>query len=152
MTPILIALSYWLHTLATVVFIGHFVLLTMIYIPALAATPTALSAISKQSRKWMYISLLVFTITGLYLTIIDPDYLGIGKFNNIWSVMMLIKHLLIVVMIAMGFWFNVILRVGPLMSSNTGAEQALTRFHGYVSAMAICGALVLLLTALAQAN
>ena len=150
MTPILIGISYWLHALATVVFIGHFVLLAVIYIPALADTPTALSAISKQSRWWMYASLLVFTITGVYLMIIDPDYLGIGKFNNLWSVMMLVKHLLIVVMIAMGFWFNAIMRVGPLMSSNTGAEQAFARFRWYVNAMAVCGVLVLLFTALAQ--
>ncbi|RPH60351.1 MAG: hypothetical protein EHM81_06430 [Chloroflexi bacterium] len=150
MTPILIALSYWLHALATVVFIGHFILLAAIYLPALAENPATLSGISKRSRWWMYASLLVFTITGVYLMFVDPGYLGIGKFNNFWSVMMLVKHLLIVVMIAMGFWFNAILRVGPLMNSNTGAEQALARFRWYVNAMAICGVLVLLLTALAQ--
>jgi uncharacterized membrane protein len=152
MTPILITLSCWLHALATVVFIGHFVLLALIYLPALADIPTALSAISKRSRIWMYASLLVFTITGVYLMFIDSNYLGIGKFNNLWSVMMLVKHLLIVGMIVMGFWFNAIMRVGPLMNSNTGAVQAVARFRWYVNAMAICGALVLLLTALAQAD
>jgi len=86
----------------------------------------------------------------VYLMFVDPNYLGIGKFNNFWSVMMLVKHLLIVGMIGMGFWFNAILRVGPLMSSNTGAVQALARFRSYVNAMAICGVLILLLTALAQ--
>lgn len=151
MTPILIALSYWFHALATVIFIGHFVLLAVMYLPALADTPAALSAISKRSRIWMYASLLVFTITGVYLMFVDPNYLGIGKFNNFWSVMMLVKHLLIVGMIGMGFWFNAIMRVGPLMISNTSAVQALARFRSYVNAMAICGVLVLLLTALAQA-
>ena len=150
MTPNLIALSYWLHALATVIFIGHFVLLAMIYLPALADNPVLLSAISKRSRWWMYASLLVFILTGVYLMLVDPSYLGIGKFNNFWSVMMLVKHLLIVGMIGMGFWFNAIMRVGPLMSSNTGAVQALARFRWYVNVMAICGVLVLLLTALAQ--
>lgn len=150
MTPILTVLSYWLHALATVVFIGHFVLLAVVYIPALTDTPAALSAISKRSRLWMYASLLIFIITGVYLMFVDPNYLGIGKFNNFWSVMMLVKHLLIVGMIGMGFWFNAIMRVGPLMSSNTGAEAALVRFRWYVNTMAICGVLVLLLTALAQ--
>ncbi len=150
MTSILIALSYWLHTLATVVFVGHFVLLAAIYLPALANTPTALSAISKRSRWWLYASMLVFTITGVYLMFVDPNYQGIGNFNNFWSVMMLVKHLLLVGMIGMGFWFNAIMRVGPLLSSNMGMVQALGRFRGYVNAMAICGVLVLLLTALAQ--
>ena len=150
MTPILIALSYWLHALATVIFIGHFVLLAVLYLPALADNPAALSAISKRSRWWIYASLLVFILTGVYLMFVDPNYLGIGKFNNFWSVMMLVKHLLIVGMIGMGFWFNAVRRVGPLMSSNIGAVQALGRFRWYVNAMAICGVLVLLLTALAQ--
>lgn len=44
MTPFLIGISYWLHSLATVIFIGHFVLLAVIYIPAHADTPTALSS------------------------------------------------------------------------------------------------------------
>jgi hypothetical protein len=63
---------------------------------------------------------------------------------------MLIKHLLVVGMIGMGFWFNAILRVGPLMSSNTGADQAILRFSLYSKWMAISGVLVLLLTAIAQ--
>ena len=152
MIPILISLSYWLHALATVVFIGHFVLLATIYLPALAGNPVVLSAISKSSRWWLYASMLIFTITGVYLTFVDSSYLGIGNFSNFWGVVMLVKHLLIVGMVGMGFWFNAILRVGPLMSSNSGAAQALDRFRWYVNAMAVCGALVLLLTALAQAS
>ena len=152
MSPPLIALSYWLHELATVIFIGHFVLLAAIYLPALLDNPTALSEISKRSRWWLYASMLLFTITGVHLTFVDPNYLGIGNFSNFWGVMMLVKHLLIVGMIGLGFWFNAIMRVGPLMSSNTGATQALARFRWYINAMSVCGVLVLFLTALAQAE
>ena len=154
MTPILIALSYWLHALATVIFIGQYLLLALIYIPVLSKNGNgmALSEISKRSRPWLYASMLAFIITGTYLTIVDSNYLGLGKFGNFWSAMMLVKHLLIVGMIVMGFWFNAILRVGPLMSSNTGAAQAISRFRWYTHAMAISGVLVSLLTALAQAK
>lgn len=65
---------------------------------------------------------------------------------------MLVKHILILAMIAMGFWFNGILRVGPLMSSNTGSTQAIARFRQYSNLMAIAGVLVLLLTAISQAQ
>ena len=154
MTPILITLSNWLHALATVIFIGHFVLLALIYLPALATNGNglALSEISKRSRSWMYASLLIFIITGTYLMIADTNYLGFADFGNFWGIVMLVKHALIIGMIAMGFWYNAILRVGPLMSSNTGAEQAISRFRWYVNVMAISGVLVLLLTALAQAQ
>lgn len=149
MSQIFISLSTWLHALATVIFVGHFVLLAGIYLPALSKNGAALSDISKRSRPWMYASLIIFMVTGIYLTFVDPNYQGVGNFGNFWAVMMLVKHILIVGMIGMGFWFNAILRVGPMMSSNN-PEQAIARFRKYVNAMAVCGVLVLLLTALAQ--
>jgi len=157
MSQILIALSFWLHSLATVTFIGHYVLLAVIYLPAmknssLDATGPILSQISKQSRSWMYASLLIFMVTGIHLMLVDPNYLGIGNFGNLWSILMLVKHILILGMITAGFWFNVILRVGPMLSSKTGSAQAMDRFQLYNSGMAITGALVLLLTALSQAK
>lgn len=149
MSQFLISISTWLHAMATVVFIGHFVLLAGLYLPVLTPNGAMLSAISKRSRGWLYAALLIFMVTGVHLTFVDPNYLGLGNFNNFWAVMMLVKHVLIVVMIGMGFWFNAILRVGPLMSSNNSAA-AILRFRKYVNAMAVCGVLILLLTALAQ--
>jgi len=150
MSQILISLSVWLHAFATVVFIGYFVLLAVIFLPALSENGPVLSEISKRSRPWMYASLLIFVVTGIYLTFVDPNYLGIGNFNNFWAVMMLVKHIIIVAMLAMGFWYNAILRIGPMMSSNNNVEQAIVRFQKYINVMAVCGVLILLLTALAQ--
>jgi len=152
MSQILISISIWLHALATVVFLGHYLLLSLIYLPVLSknGSGTALSAISKRSRPWLYVSLLIFIITGTYLMLIDSGYRGFMDFGNLWGILMLVKHLLMLGMMAMGFWFNAILRIGPLMSSNTGAEQAVARFRCYSNAIAISGVVVLLLTALAQ--
>ena len=155
MPQTLIALSFWLHSLATVTFIGHFLLLTIIYLPAMKNSSLEiigpiLSNISKQSRRWMYVSLLIFIITGIYLMFADPNYLGVGDFRNFWSIMMLVKHLLIVVMIGASFFFNAILRVGPMLRSTNVAAQAYARFKLFINIMAISGVLVLLLTALAQ--
>ena len=149
MSQLLISLSTLFHAIATVVFIGHFVLLAGIYLPVLSKNGAALSEISKRSRPWMYASLLVFAITGIHLMLIDSGYLGFMDFGNFWGIVMLVKHILVIAMIAMGFWFNAIMRVGPMMSSNN-PEQAIVRFREYVNAMAVCGVLVLLLTALAQ--
>jgi uncharacterized membrane protein len=154
MSQILFSLFTWLHALATVIFIGHYLLLALLYLPAFAQqkaeiTGLILSEVSKRSRPWMYASLLVFMVTGIYLMIVDPNYLGVGQFSNLWSIAMLVKHLLIVAMIGMGFFFNAILRVGPMMSSNS-PQPAITRFGTFTKLMAVCGVLVLLLTALAQ--
>jgi len=157
MSEILIAVSTWLHALATVVFIGHFVLLALIYLPAVndqtnIPAGAMLGEFSKRSRAWMYIALLIFIVTGIHLMLVDPYYLGIGKFGNLWSILMLVKHVLILGMIAAGFWFNAILRVGPMLSSKTGSSQAMDRFQLYNNGMAIAGVLVLLLTAVSQAK
>lgn len=158
MSQILLALSVWLHALATVLLIGNYLLLSLIYLPAIVAKgpePAAgaiLSEISRRSRRWMYLSLLVFLATGLYLMFADLNYLGFANFGNPWGILMLGKHILVLGMIAAGFWFNAVLRVGPLMSSNSGAAGALAGFRRFANLMAISGVLVLLLTALAQAQ
>lgn len=151
MSQILIALSVWLHALGTVILIGHYLLLSVIYLPVLMRyNPTIISEISKRSRPWLYISLLIFMVTGIYLMLVDPNYLGVGNFGNGWGVMMLIKHILVVGMIGLGFWFNAILRAGPMMGSNHSGELGTRRFRLYSNLMAISGILILFLTALAQ--
>jgi uncharacterized membrane protein len=158
MTQFITAISLWLHSVATVVLIGHYLLLAVIYLPAFKSSPVnpasgaILSEISKRSRSWMYASLVIFIVTGTYVMFVDPNYLGIGQFNNAWSILMLVKHILIIGMLGLGFWYNAILRVGPLMSSNSGAAQALNRFQQYANLMTVTGLLVLLLTALSQAQ
>lgn len=155
MSQTLTSISFWLHSLATVVFIGHYLLLALIHLPAmrtaaLEVTGPILSEISKRSRRWLYASLFIFLVTGVYLMFVDPNYRGVGDFGNFWSLMMLVKHVLILVMIGAGFWFNAILRVGPMLNSRNSAELAYARFRQYVNLMTVSGVLVLLLTALAQ--
>ena len=151
MSQILNGLSVWLHAVATIIFIGYFLLLALIYLPVLGTKDLAiLSEISKRSRSWMYVSLLIFAITGVYLTFVDPNYLGLANFGNLWAILMLVKHLLILGMIAIGFWFNAILRVGPMLNSNHGAARAIGLYRLYVNLMAIAGFLILLLTAFSQ--
>lgn len=151
MSQILIALSVWLHALATVVFIGHYLLLAVIYLPVLQKNSgPELSEISKRSRSWLYASLAIFIVTGTYLMVIDSGYLGFMDFGNFWGVVMLLKHVLIFGMIGLGFWYNAFLRVGPMMASNNSAQLGIQRFRMYSNLMAIAGVLVLLLTALAQ--
>jgi len=153
MSQLLLATSTTLHALAMIIFIGHYVLMSLIYLPALSNVDNAgkvLGEMSHRSRSWMYGSILVFAITGVHLMLVDPNYLGIGNFGNPWALLMLVKHILIVIMIGLGFWFNAIQRVGPAMRSNSGAAQGVEKFHRYSNAMAVCGVLVLVLTALSQ--
>lgn len=65
----------------------------------------------------------------------DPNYLGVGDFGNPWSLLMPAKPVLIVAMIGMGFVFNGLLRVGPMMSSNNSAQLCIRRFRLYSNLM-----------------
>jgi uncharacterized membrane protein len=153
MSQVVLATSTTLHALAMIIFIGHYLLMSLIYLPALSGVDNAgkaLGEISYRSRPWLYGSIVVFAVTGVHLMLIDPNYMGIGNFSNPWALLMLIKHLVIVVMIALGFWFNMLQRVGPAMRSNSGAAQGVAKFRQYSNLMAICGVIVLALTALSQ--
>lgn len=153
MNQLLLATSTTLHALAMIVFIGHYLLMSFIYVPALSNMDNgakALGEMSHRSRRWLYGSILVFLVTGVHLTLVDQNYLGIGNFSNPWALLMLIKHILIVVMIALGLWYNALQRVGPAMRSNSGAAQGVAKFRQYSNIMAVCGVLVLALTALSQ--
>ncbi len=154
MAQFLIPLSNVLHTVATVIFIGHYLLLSLLYLPVLSKMElggaAALSEISKRSRVWLYIALGLFAATGIYLTLVDPYYIGLGKFQNPWSVLMLVKHILILGMVGLGFWFNVIVRVGSLLRSTSNSALGVARMRIYSNLMSVCGVLVLILTAVAQ--
>ena len=154
MTSFLIATADGLHALATIVFVGYYLLLSLLYLPVLAKPEigggAALGEVSKRSRPWLYTALVIFAITGIYLTVVDANYAGIGHFSNPWAILMLVKHILILAMIAIGFWFNFIRRVGPALRSYPGDASRMARFRRYCNAMTMCSVLVLLLTAFAQ--
>ncbi len=154
MSEIVVALLIWLHSLATVVFIGYFVVLSFIIIPPLAEAESGpqLALISNKSRGWLYAALLSFIATGVFLMFADPEYLGFMDLGNLWGVAMLVKHVLVLLMIGLGFWFNGLIRVGPMMNKEEGASKEIARFRIYINWMTGIGLLVLLLTALAQAQ
>ena len=153
MSQLLLATSTTLHALAMIVFIGHYLLMSFIYLPVLPKLDNgakALGEMSHHSRRWLYISILVFAATGVHLMLVNPNYLGIGNFSNPWAMLMLIKHILIIAMIGLGFWFNALQRVGPTMRSNSGTALGVAKFRQYSNLMAICGVIILALTALSQ--
>jgi uncharacterized membrane protein len=154
MAQILVPFSLLLHALSTAIFIGFYFVMSTIILPTLSQKGEiglqAMSEISKRSRLWLYISFGILGLTGIYLTIVDPKYAGLGQFDSTWSFLMLAKHIIIVLMIGLGCWFNAIRRVGPSMLSTSNAAAGLIRFKKYNNWMSVCGALVLILTTIAQ--
>jgi uncharacterized membrane protein len=158
MNPILVAGSIWLHAWATVVLIGYYVFLSLVYVPIFRQhlTGNTLAAVAKgistRSRPWIGASVLIFIVTGIYLMLIDTNYLGVGNFGNAWSIVMLIKHVLVLVMIGAGIYTDrvVLDKLAQPALAEAARTATLKRYTQLVNGLMIAGVFILLLTALAQ--
>lgn len=155
MTTLLIALSTWLHTLATIVIIGYFIFTSLIYLPVLErqlganALREMLGKISLRLKPFFGGSLLIFLVTGTHLMLINDDYLGLGSFfGNPWSILIAIKHLVIVLFLALAISSE----RACLSKISDEKPKALKRFKLAMNAATILGLAILFLTALAQAG
>ena len=155
MSTILMALSTWLHALATIVMIGYFVFTSLIYLPVFERQMQAnalrdlLEKVSARLRPLFGGSLLIFLVTGTHLMLINENYLGLGKFfSNSWSVLMVIKHVLVVAFLALAVFSE----RAYLAKISDQKPEALKRFRLALNINTILGAVILLLTSIVQAG
>lgn len=95
-----IALTYWLHLLATVTWVGSLAAIMLLVMPAMKRTLDAetqlifLEAMQKRLEPiaWFSISLLV--LTGLFQMSVNPHYDGFLSISTQWSLAILAKHVL----------------------------------------------------------
>jgi len=100
-----LALIYWLHMLATVAWAGSLAAISFLVLPAIKRTlnpETQLVFIEAMQKRlepvaWFSISLLV--LTGLFQMSVNPHYDGFLSTSTQWSLAILTKHILGVVMI-----------------------------------------------------
>jgi len=95
-----LALSYWLHMLATVTWIGGLAALTLVVLPALQAQDDleqqarSLNKIQRRLDPLAWFSLLVLLGTGLTQMSASPNYEGVLAITNGWSVAIFLKHIM----------------------------------------------------------
>ncbi len=155
MSPFLVALSTGLHVLATVVFVGYYLFTGLIYLPVLRrcmqvdALRDILEQVSARLRPFFGGSLLVFLITGTHLMLINKSYLGLGSFfANPWSVLIVVKHVLVLAFLAIAVSSERIL----LPRINAQKPDVLKRFTWALNTNIILGAVIVLMTSVAQAG
>ena len=154
MESLLLAGASWLHLLATVVLIGQYVLLALIYFPQFKtqlsgeALGIVLEGIGGRLRPFIGGSVLTFIVTGFYLMLQDPGYQGFGNFDTAWSIIMLAKHVLVLAFIVLGIYSERAL-VGQVAATQ-GGPAAVARLGTALNAMLLLGVAILLLTALAS--
>lgn len=93
-----IALTYWLHMLATVAWIGSLAALNLLVLPAAAKTLKLadqvdfLSAMQKRLEPLAWFSMGLLLATGLFQLSVNPHYNGFLNVSAQWSLSIFIKH------------------------------------------------------------
>ena len=97
---------YWLHMLATIMWLGGLSALALIVLPAARTSlePAAYSELlgRVQSRLQIigWLSLLVLGATGMFQMSANPNYSGFLAIDNNWAVAIFIKHIGVFIMVA----------------------------------------------------
>jgi len=167
MTPSVwsLSLTYWLHMLATVVWIGGLATLTLLVLPAARKTLDAgayaslLKAIQRRLDPLGWICLLVLAGTGMFQMSANPNYQGFLEIGNRWAAAILIKHLVFFAMILVSGYltWGLLPRLQRLAllqtrGQETGADSLYRQEANLLRLNLILGAIVLALTAIARAS
>jgi uncharacterized membrane protein len=94
-----LSIIYWLHMLATVIWIGALAALSIVLLPAArsflepGAYSRLLEGIQRRLDPLSWLCLTVLTGTGLFQMSANPNYEGMLAINNRWAAAILIKHL-----------------------------------------------------------
>lgn len=109
MSPSLLAVSVFFHIVSTLVWVGGLLFMTIFVWPevqrVLADNPALYRILSRLRKRFMpatNLALVVLIITGLTQMVGDPNYGGTLVFDNDWSKIILVKHGLLVIMVALG--------------------------------------------------
>jgi putative copper export protein len=135
--------------------IGYFIFTTLIYLPVFERQMKAdalrllLEQVSARLRPFFGGSLLIFLVTGTHLMLINESYLGLGNFfGNSWSVLIIIKHVLVLPFLALAV-FSERAYLGHISDQK---PEALENFRKALNINTLLGVVILLLTSIAQAG
>src|SRR3989338_3046941 len=161
-----LVISFWLHMVATIVWVGGLALMALVVWPgaraALGPGPQRAALLDQLQRRftpWAWGSLAVLVATGLMQMAANPNYDGFLEISNRWAAAILLKHLAVGGMILIGLFQQWSVqprlarwaalqaqgRAAPGLEPARRQETALTRLN------LVCGLLVLAFTALARA-
>jgi hypothetical protein len=154
----------WLHAAAMVLVLGYYAVLARIVIPALRRSLVGgrlgetlgetVVSIERRALPLIVGAVIVFTATGAWLMINDTRYAGLGDVTaSTWTMLILVKHLVVVVMVALGVALDIVIGSSARFAEDGGTDARwLRRVQWLADGIWILGAAVLLMTAAAQVS
>jgi uncharacterized membrane protein len=100
-SPLFLTITFWLHMVATVVWIGGLTSVSFLVLPAARKTLDSsafsmlLAQIQRRLQQIGWFSLALLVLTGMFQMSASPAYEGFLAIGNQWSVAILTKHIVI---------------------------------------------------------
>jgi uncharacterized membrane protein len=159
-----LALAYWFHMLATVLWIGGLTVFTLLVMPAAQRTLEAesyakfLTEIRRRLDPLGWLSVIILLASGMFQMSASSNYEGFLAVEGIWGYAILIKHVFFGLMVAIsGYvtWGLVpALRRAALLQAHgkpaTNLEKLQRQNTRLMQINLVLGVVVLLLTAVAR--
>lgn len=130
-----LAISLFFHLSATVIWIGGLLITTLLVWPevrrVLVDQPSLYNLLNRLRTRFIplsNLSLVTLIVTGLFQMSLDSNYKGMLNFDNEWSQVMLVKHIVIVLMALTGVFLQYIVvpaleRTSLLVERGKGDEN-----------------------------
>jgi uncharacterized membrane protein len=160
----ILAISYWIHLLATVVWLGGMALMAVVALPALRKGTLADNQWFELQRRflpWADVSLVLLLFTGFLQMTNDPNYNGFLAVDSVWAWAILLKHIAFIGMVILMAYVQFVLYPGMERLRLLGEKRPLladteqTKLNRREVLMLrlnlLCAGLVLLFTAVATA-
>ena len=107
-----LTITYWLHMLATTVWIGGIVTLVLLVLPVAKTKlepmdyANLVEGLKRSLDPLAWLSLLVLLGTGMFQMSASPNYEGLLTITNTWSRAILIKHVLFLIVIGISAYLT----------------------------------------------
>lgn len=133
-----LAVIYWLHMLATVIWIGSLAAINLLVLPAstrtlkLADQLSFISALQKRLEPLAWFCMGILVVTGLFQMSTNPHYNGFLSISTQWSLSILVKHgfaVIMVVVSAIQTWDVLPAIQRTLMKKDQASEEELARLQ-----------------------
>ena len=157
----ILVFSYWIHLLATVVWLGGQALIALVALPALRQGTLAENQwwqLQQRFLPWVNASLVILLITGFIQMTNDANYTGFLAVDSLWAWAILLKHIAFLGMVAITVYVQAILypaisRLQFLSQSaaKTDAAALQRREIRLLRLNLFCAATILFFTAVATA-
>lgn len=124
--PLVFALVTFLHDLFTAVWIGGLIATGVAFLPAARQafgqgpeTKKLMDTVQRRQSLLVYVSIVGLAITGALQANRNPAYQGLFDFSTAYSAFLALKHVLVLVMVAIALYRSLVLgrRQGPLTTS-----------------------------------